>query len=143
MLSTAILSIVTSLVAAATYAFVADRIKGRRLNKRFSILKGRYHQCNLQGEEFDGRFTDITEVRRNLLTLEGDDATRNRWRGTILMDERFPSFGFGQYQYQYRPDCGRHEIQVTDGGKTIFVRVENTSHGQNPPFTLIWKREEL
>ena len=142
MLLTAILSVVTSLVAAATYAFVADQIKGHKLNKRFSKLKGRYIQCTLEGPEFDGRFTDITAVQRNLLILEGDDATRNRWHSTILMDERFLDFGFGHYQYKYRHDCGRHEIQVADDGRTIFVRVENTSHGKNLPYTLIWKKSD-
>ena len=142
LLISALFGVLASLVAAVTYAFVADRIKGYRLKKRFSKLKGRYVQCNLQGEPFEGRFTDITKVQRNLLTVEGDDATPDKWHSTILMDERFPGFGFGQYQYQYsnRPDCGRHEVQVVDDGKIIFVQAQNTSHGQNTTFAYLWKK---
>jgi hypothetical protein len=138
----ALFGVLASLVAAVTYVFVADRIKGYRLKKRFSKLRGRYVQCNLQGEPFEGRFTDITKVQRNLLTVEGDDATPDKWHSTILMDERFPGFGFGQYQYNNRSDCGRHEVQVKDDGKVIFVQVQNTSSGQNPTFACLWKKVE-
>jgi len=58
------------------------------------------------------------------------------------MNEAFPGFGFGQYQYKDKLDCGRHEIQLQDNGKDIFVLTINTSHGQNTTHTLVWRRDE-
>src|SRR6267154_1253554 len=51
----------------------------RRLNKRFSKLKGRYIQCDLAGQPLVNQFTDVTEVRRNLLVVEGDDPMQGKW----------------------------------------------------------------
>jgi hypothetical protein len=132
--------VLSSLAAAVIFLASTDGIHGLRLRKRFSKLKGRYEHCDLAGHSLGNQFTRITQVRRNLLIVEGDDPVQGKWRSTILMDERFPGFGFGQYQYDNQRDCGRHEIQVAHDRKTIFVQAQNTSHGRNATFAYLWKR---
>jgi hypothetical protein len=132
--------IISSLAAAVIFLASTDGIRGLRLTRRFSKLRGRYAQCDLAGQSLANQFTDITHVRHNLLTIEGDDPVQGKWHSTILMDERFPGFGFGQYQYDNQHDCGRHEIQVAHDGRTIFVQAQNTSHGRNNTFAYLWKR---
>jgi hypothetical protein len=65
--------VISSLAAAAIFLAFTDGIHGLRLRKRFSKLKGRYVHCDLAGQSLGNQFTDITQVRRNLLTVEGDD----------------------------------------------------------------------
>jgi hypothetical protein len=132
--------VLSSLFAAMIFLAFTDGIKGLRLKKRFSKLKGRYIQCDLAGQPLGNQVTNIVNVRRNLLIVEGDDSAQGKWQSTILMDERFPGFGFGQYQYDNEHDCGRHEIQVAHDGKVIFVQAQNTSHGRNATFAYLWKR---
>jgi hypothetical protein len=132
--------VLSSLFAAVVFLAFTDGINGLRLTKRFSKLKGRYVQCDLAGQPLGNHFIDVVKVRRNLLIVEGDDLAQGKWHSTILMDERFPGFGFGQYQYENRIDCGRHEIQVAHDGKVIFVQARNTSHGLDATFAYLWKR---
>lgn len=81
--------VLSSLFAAIVLLAFTDGIRGLRLRRRFSKLKGRYVQCGVDGEPFANRFTEVTQVRRNLLIVEGNDSTPDKWRSTILMDERF------------------------------------------------------
>lgn len=135
-----VLGVVTEFFAATAMT----RYQNSKLTRRFSKYKGRYIQCDLAGEPLNGEdlWTEITDADRNLLTVKGNDLGGLQWTSKILMDERFPGFGSGHYNYLSTniSDWGLHTIQIAESGEVILVQVQNISGGANKTYPLLWKK---
>jgi hypothetical protein len=134
-------------VASLIATYIYNSSQSRKLTKRFSKLKGRYIQCDLKGNPKgnppEDRFAEITQVERNLLTVQGTDEAGRKWNSVILMDAKIPGYGFGQYHYPVssEADWGLHTIQLEDpDGNVIMVQAHNISAGENKNFPLLWMR---
>jgi hypothetical protein len=105
-------SIVT-LVALQLYKTLSYRHK-------YARFEGRYSHRSIGGDPLNEGVTTIKYLRKNILETRGKD-TDGRWQGRIMMSDGVPGYGTGVYQYEGKSDCGRHEIQVSLDGQTIFV----------------------
>lgn len=120
-----------------TWVVVAASTRVRRW-RRAAVFIGRYHVYDMEERQVADEVLRIRWRGGSVIEVRsaGGDAA---WRSLITLDENMPGVGRGVYQYESKKHTGRHEIQRSLDGRSIFVFADNPSFG-TPTRALIWRK---